>query len=112
MHLDPASKPVVEADEEYEGIHTFLPHRTVVRMDHETTKIRSVFGGSVGTQEDPSINNCFEAGSNLNPDLLATIICFRTFAIVWIADINKPSIKLSLQKKMHRSDGFIGLKIY
>jgi hypothetical protein len=78
---------VEEADFNYEGLHTYLPHHPVYRTDKATTKIRPVFDGAARSKYGPSLNDVLETGPNLNPDLLSVLMRFRMNRIAWIADI-------------------------
>jgi hypothetical protein len=78
---------VEEADFNYEGLHTYLPHHPVYRTDKATTKIRPVFDGAARSRYGPSLNDVLETGPNLNPDLLSVLMRFRMNRIAWIADI-------------------------
>ena len=44
----------------------YLPHREVIRMDKETTKIRVVYDASA-ERNGPSLNDCLYSGPPLNP---------------------------------------------
>jgi len=94
-----ARNAVVQADDNYEGTHVFMPHRPVLRPGHETTDCRPVFDASARTAGGPSLNNCLETGPNLNPELLATLIRFRAFEVAWIADITKAFHQIELTEE-------------
>jgi hypothetical protein len=68
---------IEEADFSYDGLHTYLPHHPVYRMDKNSTKIRPVFDGAAKSKFGPSLNDVLETGPNLNPDLLSVLIRFR-----------------------------------
>ncbi|KAI9565063.1 Pao retrotransposon peptidase family protein [Daphnia sinensis] len=87
---------VEEADLNYEGLHTYLPHHPVIRQDKTTTKIRPVFDGAAKSKYGPSLNDVLETGPNLNPDLLAVLMRFRLHKIAWIADIEKAFLNIAL----------------
>ena len=44
-----ARNAVVQADDDYEGTHVFMPYRPVLRPGHETTDCRPVFDASART---------------------------------------------------------------
>ncbi|KAH7937814.1 hypothetical protein HPB49_016251 [Dermacentor silvarum] len=48
----------------------YTPHREGIRMESLTTKLRVVFDASSHAQDFPSLNDCLNKGSNLNPELL------------------------------------------
>ncbi|XP_045035869.1 uncharacterized protein LOC123476924 [Daphnia magna] len=87
---------VEEADQNYEGLHTYLPHHPVIRQDKKSTKIRLVFDGAAKSKYGPSLNDVLETGPNLNPDLLAVLMRFRLNKIAWIADIEKAFLNIAL----------------
>jgi hypothetical protein len=91
------NKFVEEADIDYNGLHTYLPHHPVYRKDKATTKIRPVFDGAAKTKYGPSLNDVLETGPNLNPDLLSVLLRFRLHKIAWIADIEKAFLNIALQ---------------
>jgi len=88
---------VEEADVDYDGLHTYLPHHPVYRIDKATTKIRPVFDGAAKSKYGPSLNDVLETGPNLNPDLLSVLMRFRMNRIAWIADIEKAFLNIALQ---------------
>ena len=87
---------VAEADPNYKGTCTYLPHHAVERPDKMTTKVRPVFDGSAHTSSSPSINDCLFNGANLNPELLAVLLRFRVPAVVWTADFEKAFHQIEL----------------
>ncbi|XP_045022923.1 uncharacterized protein LOC123466894 [Daphnia magna] len=87
---------VEEADQNYEGLHTYLPHHPVIRQDKKSTKIRPVFDGAAKSKYGPSLNDVLETGPNLNPDLLAVLMRCRLNKIAWIADIEKAFLNIAL----------------
>ncbi|XP_045023195.1 uncharacterized protein LOC123467282 [Daphnia magna] len=88
---------VEQADFNYDGLHTYLPHHPVYRTDKATTKIRPVFDGAARSKYGPSLNDVLETGPNLNPDLLSVLMRFRMNRIAWIADIEKAFLNIALQ---------------
>ena len=78
---------MAEADPNFTGTHTYLPHRYVLRAEATSTKCRPVFDGSSHPKGSPSINNVLEVGPNLNPELLAVLLRFRLNKVAWTADI-------------------------
>ncbi len=87
---------VEEADFNYEGLHTYLPHHPVYRTDKATTKIRPVFDGAARSKYGPSLNDVLKTGPNLNPDLLSVLMRFHMNRIAWIADIEKAFLNIAL----------------
>ncbi|XP_045026421.1 uncharacterized protein LOC123470314 [Daphnia magna] len=87
---------VEEADQNYEGLHTYLSHHPVMRQDKKSTKIQPVFDGAAKSKYGPSLNDVLETDPNLNPDLLAVLMRFRLNKIAWIADIEKAFLNIAL----------------
>ncbi|KAF8784705.1 hypothetical protein HNY73_010350 [Argiope bruennichi] len=50
----------------------FMPHRAVIRADKGTTKVHVVLNCGSKSGQNFSLNNCLEAGLNLNPSILET----------------------------------------
>ncbi|XP_063837215.1 uncharacterized protein LOC135086416 [Ostrinia nubilalis] len=66
-----------------------LPHQGVVRPDSTTTKLRVVFNASANTSSGHSLNALMEGGPNIQQDLQAIIMRWRTYQFVYTADIEK-----------------------
>ncbi|GFQ92086.1 reverse transcriptase domain-containing protein [Trichonephila clavata] len=77
----------------------YLPHTCVKRLDKTTTKIRIVFDGSSHGENQLSLNDCFNSGVNLNPDLLELILKFRENPIAYAADIEKAFLQIELHEQ-------------
>lgn len=95
------------ADPNFKGTHVFLPHHCVIRKDKSTTQTRLVFNGSFG---ELSLNDCVEAGPNLNPDLLDVMLRFRTEPIVWMADVEKAFLMIELDPEDAQALRFLWTK--
>ncbi|GFT61736.1 uncharacterized protein TNCV_2563681 [Trichonephila clavipes] len=77
----------------------YLPHRTVIKLDSATTKIRPVFDASAREKGKPSLNDCLYKGVNLIeliPDILDR---FRIYPVGIVADIEKAFLMLSVAPK-------------
>ena len=85
--------------EQIGNIH-YLPQRPVIKDDRVTSKVRIVFDTS-SKIERPSLNDCLHPGPSLTEPLLSVILRFRTKEIVFVADIEKTSLQISL-KPEHR----------
>ena len=53
-----------------------LPHRTVVKSERETTKVRVVFDASSKQSDKPSLNDLLHAGPCLFPKLYEILLRF------------------------------------
>ena len=87
---------VEETAIDFDGPHTYLPHRPIIREDKLTSKIRPVMDGSAKSRDGPSLNCCLETGPNLNPNLFGSLIRFRLPRIAWIADIQQAFLNIAL----------------
>ncbi|XP_045025136.1 uncharacterized protein LOC123469855 [Daphnia magna] len=88
---------IEEADLEFTGNCTYLPHRPVIKVGAETTKIRPVFDGSAHMKDRPSINDALEIGPNLNPEVLAVLLRLRQNRIAWTADITQAFLQVEIR---------------
>ena len=66
----------------------YLPHRRVVRLDRDTTKVRVVYDTS-SKVFGPSLNDCLHVGPSLNPLLLDILLRFRVHEGAVTGDIEK-----------------------
>ena len=64
----------------------YLPHRAVVRLDRDTTKVRVVYHAS-SKVFGPSLNDCLHIGPSLNPYLFDILLRFRAHEVALTADI-------------------------
>ncbi|GFQ69645.1 uncharacterized protein TNCT_463401 [Trichonephila clavata] len=64
----------------------YLPHHAVKKITNEEIKWRIVFDSSSHSPGHPSLNNAFEAGPNLLPDILAMLLRFRLSKIAITSD--------------------------
>ncbi|XP_045035172.1 uncharacterized protein LOC123475974 [Daphnia magna] len=90
---------IEEADREFIGTCTYLPHRLVIKVGAETTKILSVFDGSAHLKERQSINDELETGPNLNPEVLALLLRLRQNRIAWTANITQACLQVGIRKE-------------
>ena len=67
----------------------YLPHHGVLRENSTTTKLRTVFNASQKTGSGFSLNNLLEKGANLQKDIQALILKWRTYKYAFTADIEK-----------------------
>lgn len=76
----------------------YMPHREVVREESLTTKLRVVFDASSHSQGVPSLNDCLDKGTNLNPELLQVLLRFRWYPIAINSDIEKAFLQIEVQE--------------
>ncbi|XP_076301926.1 uncharacterized protein LOC143220071 [Lasioglossum baleicum] len=67
----------------------FLPHHGVLKESSSTTKLRTVFNGSMKTRAGVSLNDCLHVGANLLPDLSHLVISWRKYKYAFVADIKQ-----------------------
>ena len=73
----------------------YLPHRTVVRLDRDTTKVRVVYDAS-SKVFGPSFNDCLHIGPSLNPLLFDILLRFRVHEVSLTADIEKAFFNIEM----------------
>ena len=73
----------------------YLPHRGVVRLDRDTTKVRVVYDAS-SKVFGPSLNDCLHVGPSLNPLLLDILLRFRVHEVAVTADIEKAFLNIEI----------------
>ncbi|XP_038116638.1 uncharacterized protein LOC119768917 [Culex quinquefasciatus] len=78
----------------------YLPHHGVVKEDSSTTKLRVVFDGSCATTTGVSLNDLLLNAPNVNADLFDVLLRFRTYPVVFTADVEK----MYRQVWVHRDD--------
>ena len=76
----------------------YMCHHAVVRKDHDTTKVRTVFDGSAKSQPDKlSLNEALELGENYMPSIFDTLLLFRVYPVALTADIEKAFLQLGIK---------------
>ncbi|XP_068715994.1 uncharacterized protein [Montipora foliosa] len=73
----------------------YLPQRTVVRLDRDTTKVRGVYDAS-SKVFGPSLNDCLHIGPSLNPLLFDILLRFRVHEVALTADIEKAFLNIEI----------------
>ena len=73
----------------------YLPHREVIRLDKETTKLRIVFDTSARSP-GPSLNDCLYIGPPMSPLLYNILLRFRIHKTALMADIEKAFLNISI----------------
>ena len=78
----------------------YLPHRTVVRLDRDTTKVRVVYDAS-SKVFGPSLNDCLHIGPSLNLLLFGILLRFRVHEVALTADVEKAFLNIEIDPE-HR----------
>nr|CAD2178770.1 unnamed protein product [Meloidogyne enterolobii] len=79
----------------------YLPHRAVIKIDKNTTKLRIVMDASARppSQKDaPSLNDCLHTGPLLLKQLAGILLRFRFMKRVILADIEKAFLQLGVRE--------------
>ena len=79
----------------------YLPHRGVVREDHDTTKLRIVFDASAKIRNELSLNDILYSGPCLLPYLYDILLRFRTGKIGLVGDIKQAFLQVEIAEE-HR----------
>ena len=82
-----------------ENVH-YIPHRGVVRLDRDITKVRVVYDAS-SKVFGPSLNDCLHVGPILNLLLLDILLRFRVHEATKTADIEKAFLNIEIDPE-HR----------
>ena len=77
------------------GKVTYLPHRHILRENHESTPMRIVFDASA-RNKGPSLNSFLHTGPSLVPLLFSILLRFRSYAVALVADIEKAFLQISV----------------
>ncbi|GFV68731.1 uncharacterized protein TNCV_1902471 [Trichonephila clavipes] len=72
----------------------YLPHRPVIKLNSQTTKVRPVFDASASQRGKLSLNECLHKGINLLEMIPDIFHRFRMFPIGISADIEKAFLML------------------
>ena len=78
---------------------SYLPHRGVVKLDRETTKLRIVHDASAKSEGGLSLNDVLEKGPNLLPLLWGILLRFRIGKVGVVGDLEKAFLQLTLEEK-------------
>lgn len=85
QHMKPASQITSSSNQN----ECYLPHHGVLRDHSTTTKLRVVFNASQKTSSGKSLNSLMEKGPNLQKDIQALILKWRTYKYAFTADVEK-----------------------
>ncbi|GFT50985.1 integrase catalytic domain-containing protein [Nephila pilipes] len=76
------------------GAELYLPHRTVIRHDRVSSKLRIVFDASSHKRGKFSLNDSLHIGPN--PDLFELLLSFRKHPIAFTVDIKQAFLNVEL----------------
>ena len=85
--LEQAEEPVTP------GENCYVPHHTIIRDNHTTTKLKIVFDASAKSQ-GPSLNNCLYKGPKLTTLIRDVLLYFWTL----VFDLTVDTVKVFLQR--------------
>ena len=100
-YLDENIVKEVKDDETFENVH-YLPHRTVIRNERDTTKIRVVFNASAKSPKHSSLNDILYSGPCLLPLVQDILLRFRIGETAVVADIQQAFLQISIAET-HRN---------
>ena len=78
---------------------SYLPHRGVVKLDRETTKLRILHDASAKSEGGLSLNDVLEKGPNLLPLLWGILLRFQIGKVGVVGDLDKVFLQLTLEEK-------------
>ena len=84
----------LEEQPELGKVH-YLPHREVIRLDKDITKLRVVYDISA-KRGGPSLNDCLCSGPPLTPMIFDVMVRFRAYQIALTADIEKAFLNVAI----------------
>ncbi|XP_077553123.1 uncharacterized protein LOC144167838 [Haemaphysalis longicornis] len=87
------------SDEGAAKVLYYMPHQAVVRENSSSTKLRIVFDASSHCANSKFLNDSLESGPNLNPDLVALLLNFRTHPIALVADVEKAFLQIGVKEE-------------
>ena len=73
----------------------YLPHRPVVRVDRDTSKVRPVFVAS-SKMIGPSLNDCLHTGPNFLSMIYDILIRFRMHKVIVMSDIKQAFLNVAV----------------
>ena len=88
----------------------YLAHFPCIRESSSTTKIRLVFDASSKGLNGVSVNDCLEAGPNLNPGVADILIRFCRCKYAVTADVRKAFLQIEMRSEDQDVQRFLWLK--
>ncbi|XP_036347468.1 uncharacterized protein LOC118756835 [Rhagoletis pomonella] len=110
-HMEPLTETINQA--------LYMPHHPVIKESRVTTKLRVVFNASAKTTSGNSLNDALFVGPQLQQDLVAILMRFRTHRYAVTAGVAKmyrqvcvSSKHLDLQRIVWRNDPSLPIQDY
>uniref|UniRef100_A0A914EL06 Reverse transcriptase domain-containing protein n=1 Tax=Acrobeloides nanus TaxID=290746 RepID=A0A914EL06_9BILA len=91
-------------------LNNYLPHRDVIKEDHNTTKTRIVFDGSAHGRNCDSFNDSLYIGPNYLKDLVGILLRLRLPKHLLLGDLEKAFLMIGLKEKDRNMVRFLWLK--
>ncbi|GFT35070.1 integrase catalytic domain-containing protein [Nephila pilipes] len=109
-YIDKKQVEAVLKDTQIEVRLFYLLHHAVKKITNEEIKWRIVFNASSHSPGHPSLNDAFEAGPNLLPDILAMSLRFRLSKIEITSDGSQVFLQLILADEDRDATRFLWYK--
>ena len=88
-------EPVNIEEQQAVGKVHYLPHREVIRLDKDTTKLRVVYDASA-KRGGPSLNDCLYSGPPLTPMIFDVMARFGAHNVALTADIERAFLNVAI----------------
>ena len=88
-------EPVNIEEQQAVGKVHYLPHREVIRLDKDTTKLRVVYDASA-KRGGPSLNDCLYSRPPLTPMIFDVMARFRAHNVALTADIENAFLNVAI----------------
>ncbi len=85
----------------------YLPHHPVLKESSTSTKVRPVFNASCKGANGVSLNDCLEAGPNLNPSVVDVLLRFRRWRFAVTADVRKVFLQIEMKEEDQEVQRFL-----
>jgi hypothetical protein len=87
----------------------YLCHYAIEKQS-TTTPLRIVYRCNFSTGQNPSLNDCLEPGTSIQPDIAAIILRFRLYKTAILADVEKAFLRVVLHPKDRQYVKFLWLE--
>ncbi|XP_028150998.1 uncharacterized protein LOC114344360 [Diabrotica virgifera virgifera] len=96
--IDDIIENIIEEMVEEQPNPDYLFHRSVIKSNSASKKIRPVFDASTREKDKSALNQCLEKGVNLNELISPILLRFRRQEIGVISDIRKAFLQIEIHK--------------